>query len=168
MTTPMKNMLLFAGVAALFILAGIFQSWNVALGMLVVGLVSSLTAMGVNMQWGYAGLFNVGVMGFTAFGGLAMVLIATPARPVAWEAGGWMIPIALLIGAAAIFAAIQVWKRMQRGTARTLALLATLIVGFIVYRAAFDPAASAVEAIHAASPATSAASGLPGCSSSSG
>ena len=28
-------------------------------------------AMGVNLQWGYAGLFNVGVMGFAAVGGLA-------------------------------------------------------------------------------------------------
>lgn len=151
MSGPVKNVALFAGVALLFGFAGAVQSWNVALGMLNVGLISAMMALGVNMQWGYAGLFNVGIMGFTALGGLAMVLIASPLHPAAWAAGGWRILLALAIGAAAIFAAVQVWKRMHRGVARTLSLLAVLIVGFILYRAVFDPAASAVEAINPAS-----------------
>ncbi len=31
-------------------------------------------ALGVNIQWGYAGLFNVGTMAFAALGGLAAAL----------------------------------------------------------------------------------------------
>ena len=46
-------------------------------------------ALGVNMQWGYAGLFNVGVMGFVALGGLGVVLVVDAAgRAEAWAAGG--------------------------------------------------------------------------------
>jgi ABC-type branched-subunit amino acid transport system permease subunit len=34
-----------------------------------MSLISAIMALGVNIQWGYAGLFNVGVMGFTASAG---------------------------------------------------------------------------------------------------
>ena len=88
MSTPVKNTLLFAGLLVLFIAAGIIQSWTTAFDMLVVGLASAIMALGVNMQWGYAGLFNVGVMGFAALGSLAMVLIATTLRPAAWASCG--------------------------------------------------------------------------------
>jgi len=147
----MKNSLLFAAVAICYLGAGMFQSPSTALDMLVIGILSAITALGVNMQWGYAGLFNVGVMGFTALGGLAMVLISTPVRPSAWTAGGWMILVALAIGAATIALAIQVHTRMQKGWPRKLAMLAVLIVGFVAYRAVFDPATTAVEAINPAS-----------------
>lgn len=43
---------------------------------------------GVNIQWGYAGLFNAGVMGFAALGGLAAVLVSMDPVPAAWAAGG--------------------------------------------------------------------------------
>jgi ABC-type branched-subunit amino acid transport system permease subunit len=58
-----------------------FQSWTLALTILNMSLISAIMALGVNMQWGYAGLFNVGIMGFTALGGLAVVLIAMPPVP---------------------------------------------------------------------------------------
>ena len=32
--------------------------------------------MGANVQWGYAGLINFGLMGYAALGGLAAVLIS--------------------------------------------------------------------------------------------
>jgi branched-chain amino acid transport system permease protein len=44
--------------------------------------------MGVNIQWGFAGLINFGVMGFLAIGGLATVLISVPPVVEAWSAGG--------------------------------------------------------------------------------
>ena len=52
------------------------------------------------MQWGYAGLFNVGIMGFTAVGGLAVVLVAQPPVPEAWAAGGPGALLGLLLGVA--------------------------------------------------------------------
>jgi branched-chain amino acid transport system permease protein len=41
-------------------------------------------AIGVNIQWGYAGLFSTGIVGSVALGGLAVVLVSS--RPVP-EAG---------------------------------------------------------------------------------
>ena len=69
---------LFSLVAVLFVGTGFIQSWNVALTIFNMGLISAIMALGVNMQWGYAGLFNVGIMGFVALGGLGTVLVSTP------------------------------------------------------------------------------------------
>ena len=44
-------------------------------------------SLGVNIQYGYAGLFNLGIMGFVALGGLATVIISAPVYE-AWDAGG--------------------------------------------------------------------------------
>ena len=47
----------------LIILVGIFQSWNVALSIFNMCLISAVMTMGANIQWGYAGLINFGLMG---------------------------------------------------------------------------------------------------------
>ena len=72
----MKNITLFAIVAGLIVITGFINSWNTALLILNMGLISAIMALGVNLQWGFAGLFNVGIMGFVALGGLATVLIS--------------------------------------------------------------------------------------------
>lgn len=140
-----RNLWLFAGIAVLFILTGQMQSWNLSLSILNMCLLSAIMAMGVNIQWGYAGLFNTGVMGFTALGGVAVVLVSAPAVPAGWAAGGPGILIALVVGAAAIGLAVLAHARMAPGRARTLTMLAVLIGGFFLYRALFDPAVLAVE-----------------------
>ena len=54
-----------------------------------MGLISAVMALGVNIQWGYAGLFNVGVMGFVALGRPGHGAdLAMPPVPEAWAAGG--------------------------------------------------------------------------------
>jgi len=140
-----RNLALFAGVAALFVVTGLWQSWNLSLAILNMGLLSAVMAMGVNMQWGYAGLFNTGIMGFAALGGLAVVLVSGKPVPAGWAAGGPGIALALVLGALSIGAAIVLYRRTEPGRARTLTLLAVLVGGFFLYRAVFDPAALAVE-----------------------
>ena len=76
MNTAVKDTALFGVVAVLLIGTGIIQGWNSALLILNMGLISAIMALGVNLQWGFAGLFNIGVMGFVALGGLAAVLVA--------------------------------------------------------------------------------------------
>ena len=88
MNEAVKNTLLFVIVGGLILLTGFVQSWNTAILILNMGLISAIMAIGVNLQWGFAGLFNVGVMGFVALGGLAVVLVSTPPTPGAWAAGG--------------------------------------------------------------------------------
>ncbi|MBO6791531.1 MAG: branched-chain amino acid ABC transporter permease [Dinoroseobacter sp.] len=147
----MKNILLFAFVGLLIIGTGFVQSWNVALTIFNMGLVSAIMALGVNMQWGYAGLFNVGVMGFVALGGLAAVLVSMPPVGEAWAVGGVRMLLALVMGAATIVFAILVYQRMPSGRARGLIVTAIIVVGFFVYRFVFDPAKVSIEAVNPAS-----------------
>lgn len=153
MSDTLKHTLMFAAVGLLIILEGttsfgIFSgSWNSALTILNMGLISAIMAIGVNLQWGFAGLFNVGIMGFTALGGLAVVLVATPATPGAWSSGGYSVALALVLGATTIAGAILAYSRMAPGRLRTLTVLAILVVGFFVYRGIFDPGVAAIEAI---------------------
>ena len=161
MNETLRNTLLFAGVALLIVLTGVFQSWNSALVILNMGLVSAVMALGVNLQWGFAGLFNVGVMGFVALGGLATVLVSMPPVEEAWAAGGVRILSGLALGAATITAAILAFGRMAPGRARVLVVLAILVVGFFVYRGVLDPGVEAVERTNAASTGYLGGLGLP-------
>ncbi len=147
MSRTLPPPVLFAIVAVLFVATGFMQSWNVSLTVLNMALVSAIMALGVNMQWGYAGLFNIGVMGFVALGGLAAVLIGMPPVPGAWAAGGIRLLLGLVLGAATIAAAVLAWKALSPGRTRTLVLLVILIGGFALYRMVFDPAKLAVEAV---------------------
>jgi branched-chain amino acid transport system permease protein len=104
------------------------------------------------MQWGYAGLFNTGVVGFVALGGLAVVITSDAPVPEAWAAGGPRLVAALALGAATIAAAIFLYRRLGEGLLRLFVLPVVLIGGFFLYRYVFDPAATAVEAVN---PATS-------------
>ena len=150
MTINYKNIGLFFLVACLILGTGFVQSWNTALFILNMGLVSAIMALGVNLQWGFAGLFNVGIMGFVALGGLAAVLISMPPTTEAWATGGLRVILGLSLGAATVTAAILVQLRMAAGRARTLTTIAILIGGFFIYRAVFDGGVAAVEAIDAA------------------
>ena len=73
----------------LIILVGIFQSWSIALTILNYCLISAVMTIGANIQWGYAGLINFGIMGYTALGGLAAVIISVDPVQEAWRAGGF-------------------------------------------------------------------------------
>jgi len=107
-------------------------------------------ALGVNIQWGYAGLFNVGVMGFVALGGLASVLVSMPVTEGAWGAGGLQIVLGLVLGAATVVGAVLAYGRMAAGRNRNLVMLAILIAGFFIFRSVFDGGVDAVEAINPA------------------
>ena len=161
MTDTMRNTVYFAGVALLIVITGFVQSWNSALFILNFGLISAIMALGVNLQWGFAGLFNVGIMGFVALGGLTTVLVSMPATPGAWEAGGGPVIGALLMGAATVVAAGIVLKKMAAGWVRSVSVLAIIVVGFFVYRSLFDPAVALIEKIDPASTGYLGGLGLP-------
>lgn len=147
MTLPVRNIALFGLMAVLLIGTGMVQGWNLALTILNMGLISAILALGVNLQWGFAGLFNIGIMGFIALGGLAAVLVSMPGTEGAFAAGGVQVVIGLLLGAATVVGAMLIQSRMPKGRSRTLATLAVLIIGFFVFRAVFDPGVDAIESV---------------------
>ena len=103
----LKISLLFTLAAFLILITGFVQSWNTALLILNMGLISAIMSLGVNLQWGFAGLFNVGIMGFVALGGLATVLVSAPPVYEAWSVGGTRIISALLFGVLALIVALS-------------------------------------------------------------
>ncbi len=149
MTDRVRTVFLFGLVAVLILGTGVSQSWNSALGILNMGLISAIMALGVNLQWGFAGLFNVGIMGMVALGGLAVVLVSMPPVPDAWAAGGLGAVAGLCIGAATITLAILAWARLPKGW-RGWGVAAILIVGFVFYRMIFAPSTAAIEAVNPA------------------
>ncbi|MGR3501318.1 branched-chain amino acid ABC transporter permease [Pseudaestuariivita sp.] len=150
MSDTQRVPLLFGLVAVLIIGTGFVQSWNSALLILNMGLVSAIMALGVNLQWGFAGLFNVGIMGFVALGGLGAVLVGMPPVEDAWAAGGVRLLSALVLGAATVTAAVLAYAAVPAGRRRTLVVLGILIVGFVLYRLVLDPAKAAVEGVNPA------------------
>jgi branched-chain amino acid transport system permease protein len=141
-----RNVLLFAAVGLLFLLTGLLQSWNLSLNILNLALLSCIMAIGVNIQWGYAGLFSTGIVGSVALGGLAVALISAKPVPEGWAAGGPRILGALLFAAVAITLAVWLYRRLKPGTNRALALALYLVVVFFIYRMILDPGVLGVEA----------------------
>ncbi len=60
---------------------------------LTIALSYAIICLGLNLQWGQTGLFNVGVAGFVAIGAYASALLTTPATDA--HLMGWGLPIAL-------------------------------------------------------------------------
>ena len=156
-----KNSILYIIMLSLILLVGFVQSWNVALLILNMCIISSIMSLGVNIQYGYAGLFNLGIMGFVALGGLATVIISAPPVYEAWDAGGIRIIFALSFGALTIFLATYVWKLLKNSKYKSLAISMILILGFFIYRFIFDPAVEAIEKINPATQGYLGGLGLP-------
>jgi branched-chain amino acid transport system permease protein len=152
---------LFALMALLFVLTGLFEGWPFALRVLNFSLIYAVIALGLNIQWGYAGLFNVGIVGFVALGGLAVVLVSSDPVPEAMAAGGPGIVLAIAIAAATVIGAVVLHRRMAPGRLRTVTLIGFLIGGFILYRSVFDPAVQAIETFNPATYGNIGGLGLP-------
>ncbi|MDA0229057.1 MAG: branched-chain amino acid ABC transporter permease [Proteobacteria bacterium] len=161
MNPVLRAPLLFAVMAAMLAAVGFGQSWQVALTILNLCLISSIMALGLNMQWGYAGLFNVGVMGFAAVGGLATVLISKAPVGEAWAAGGWRLAASLGVLLATAGVVIVVRRRLGPGAIRSLATAVLIIAGYFLTRIFFDPATEAIEAVNSAKTGYLGGLGLP-------
>ncbi len=146
-----RTPLMFAMMAALLAIVGIFQSWNVALTIVNLCLISSIMTLGVNIQWGYAGLVNFGMMGFTALGGLAAVLIAMPPVPDAWAAGGSGVMAGLAIIVVTAIVSLLIWKKLKgSGVKRYWLTALSIIIGVVTMRLVADPSIAAIESVESA------------------
>ena len=161
MTDNIKTYLLFAAVFLLIVITGFIQSWNSALFILNMGLISAVMSLGVNLQWGIAGLLNVGIMGFVGLGGLATVLISMQPVPEAWNAGGPRILAGLLFGVLTITLSVWVYKKIKNARWRFISILVFLVCSFFVYKSILTPGVVAVEAVNPAATGYLGGLGLP-------
>ncbi len=145
-----RTALLLGGLAAIY--AAIFFGFGAAYGlrMTVEALCYALIALGLTIQWGYAGLFNAGVMGFVAVGAFLTVLVSYPPNAAFWHSDmpqrlGWVL-LAAAVGIALTWAA----SRLHRlGVPKRLRTLATVVTGgaaYLTVMAMLDPVARDIEA----------------------
>ena len=145
----------------LILLVGIFQSWNVALSIFNLCLISAVMTMGANVQWGYAGLINFGLMGYAALGGLAAVLISVDPVQEAWRAGGFDILMCLWLIIVMILAIRFILKNFEKSKYRTYGIAAIIIAGIIIIRVTAEPGIEAIEAVNPATAGFLGGFGLP-------
>jgi branched-chain amino acid transport system permease protein len=81
--------------------------FSYAVFFLSVVLILGIVALGLNLQWGYTGLFNAGIAGFYAIGAYAHAIITTPPRPDLIANMGLPWPVGI-VGAMAV-TALAAW-----------------------------------------------------------
>lgn len=141
----------YAIMSGLIILVGFLQSWSIALSILCFCLISAVMTMGANIQWGYAGLINFGIMGYTALGGLAAVLVSVPPVTEAWQVGGLNMILCVFIIALIVFSIRFILRKFGKSNKRNYGIAFVIIAGLILLRLISGPA---IESIEAVSPAT--------------
>ena len=157
-----KTVLLFALMLGALMFVGVFQSWNLMLAILNLCLISSIMALGVNLQWGYAGLFNAGIMGFVALGGLAAMLIAKAPILGAWQVGGMEVILGISIWAITAFLAYIIWCQHQlKRKNRLWCIIIVASAGYILSRFFLDPAIIRIEAYEPSASGYLGGAGLP-------
>ena len=149
----MKNIdikISFTIMGILTILVGIFQSWGVALSILNLSLISAVMSMGVNIQWGFAGLINFGVMGFLAIGGLATVLISVPPVVEAWSAGGLGIILSGIFIVLIVLFVFFINKKFYDFKYKNYLIFIIIILSIPLLKLISGPSISKIESINAA------------------
>ena len=137
-------------MASLFLLVGFGQSWSLSLSILNMCIISAVMSMGINIQWGYAGIFNVGIMGFTALGGLAAVLVSYSPVGEAWRVGGIGMIISLFLLILTIVAVFFINRIFRKNSYKYWIIGLTIIIGLILINLFFRPAVQAIENVNPA------------------
>ena len=145
----------------LIVLVGFVQSWSMALSILCLCLISAVMTIGANIQWGYAGLINFGIMGYTALGGLAAVLVSVPPVREAWKVGGLNMILCALLIAFMVLSIRFITKRFSKSKNRTYGVGAIIIIGLILLRLISAPAIESIEAVDPATTGFLGGMGLP-------
>ncbi len=145
----------------LILLVGIFQSWSIALTIMNYCLISAVMTIGANIQWGYAGLINFGIMGYTALGGLAVVLVSVDPVQQAWQAGGLNIIICFWIIVVMIVSIRYLLKNFNKSKYRTYGISFIIIGGILLLRSTATPGIEAIEAVDPAKTGFLGGMGLP-------
>ncbi len=146
-----RAILMFGVLIAL--VAVVFVKLSPAYGLRVLAEAGcfAIIALGLTIQWGYAGVFNAGVMGFIAIGGFMLVFISAPIDPVFWSGEGpGLLGSVLLRGA---LTGLWLWGGLRLARGRSGAGASALrwataiggLIGLFMTLGALDVAADAIE-----------------------
>jgi len=140
---------LYLSLFALIIGVGLLMGVPFTIRLCVEAAAYSLIALGLNIQWGYGGLFNFGIMGFVMIGGFAVTFISVPINVEFWNSDGplmlFRVIVAAGIGALLVIGANKLPKIGISGKAYRVAQVMAWIAAYIIYRSQIDPAANYIE-----------------------
>ena len=105
---------------------------NYAVGFVIMAGIYSIFALGLNIHWGYTGLFNIGIAGFFAIGAYTSAILTTPPPDSAqFEdfifGGNWAQVGALDLG-------IDAWFILALAAAGLSCALVALVIGYVTLR----------------------------------
>lgn len=131
---PLREVLLFG--ALLIVVLAIYASMGTAYStrMLVEASCYAILALGLTIQWGYAGQFNAGVMGFVALGGFCAMLFSVPLNDAFWgtELPGELGRV-LLYGIAAALLVYGASQLGRLGIPKKLRIVITVLLAVVLY-----------------------------------
>ncbi|WP_254276009.1 branched-chain amino acid ABC transporter permease [Halomonas sp. 3H] len=131
---PVREVVLFA--ALLVAILGVYAMMGTAYStrMLVEAACYAILALGLTIQWGYAGQFNAGVMGFVALGGFCAMFFSVPVNDAFWgsELPGELGRV-LLYGVAAVLVVIGATRLDRLGVPKRLRTLIAVVLGVVLY-----------------------------------
>ena len=144
-----RGLLLFAAMFVMVVVIGMVQGTASILLILTQATGFALVALGLNIQWGYGGLFNFAIMGFLMVGGASTVFLSYPVNMAFWESDGPMMLGRALIAFLAGVVLVMLARRSDRigikGKWKTTLVALAWFAGYIIYRTQIDPAAAYIE-----------------------
>ncbi|ODT80062.1 MAG: branched-chain amino acid ABC transporter permease [Pelagibacterium sp. SCN 64-44] len=144
-----RGLLLFAAMFVIVVVVGLVQGTASMLLILTQATAFALIALGLNIQWGYGGLFNFAIMGFLMVGGASTVFLSYPVNMAFWQSEGPMMLgralIAFLIGLALVMLARRSDRIGIAGKGKTALVALAWFAGYVIYRSQIDPAAAYIE-----------------------
>jgi branched-chain amino acid transport system permease protein len=85
----------------------LFGYGEYVLSLLTIGGIYAVMCLGLNLQWGYGGLFNAGISGFFAIGAYTSAILTAP--PMTGHFSGFGLPVAVGMLAAMAMSAALGW-----------------------------------------------------------
>jgi branched-chain amino acid transport system permease protein len=144
-----RVLIAYLALVVLIVVIGMTRGVSTALLLTAISSIYALVALGLNIQFGYGGLFNLAIMGLLMIGGMTVSSISMPINWAFWNSDGPMLLgraiLAALAGVLLVVGARNLWRLgIPRGLVTWITVLAWF-VGYVVYRMQIDPAASYIE-----------------------
>lgn len=144
-----RDIIAFSALAMIILIVFISQGSVYSLRVIAEAACYAVLALGLTIQWGYAGLFNVGIMGLIAAGAAASMLISFPVNPDFWNSDGPRMIGLLILKLVIAGGAIAVVSRAERigigPRLKALFVAIAIATAFIVISAHMEETATTVE-----------------------
>lgn len=144
-----RDLIAFGALALIVLVVFVSQGSVYSLRVIAEAACYAILALGLTIQWGYAGLFNVGIMGLIAAGAAASMIVSFPANADFWNSRGpaevALLLVQIVVAGAAIFAVNRAERIGIGPRLKGLLVAVTIATAFIVVSAQMERTATTVE-----------------------